>query len=146
MNARTALALTLASASLMLGGCETLGLGDSASAATAGDLGLSLNNGEKWQLDDISRNAMATLNELVDGAKLDSLESAAALGDKLKATVADMMNTTTLAGAAREQLDTFVGKFTPTLDSLAGAANLEAAQGALAQIKTMLASFNSVFQ
>ncbi|PHQ81952.1 MAG: hypothetical protein COB69_03200 [Phycisphaera sp.] len=111
-----------------------------------GDLGLSLNDGKKWLMDDHTRTSIASLKGIVDGASIDSLESATALGGELKGAMTELIQGCTMEGPSHNMLHGFLGKFMPKLDSLTEAVNLEAAQGTFTEIKSMLAGYSNIFE
>ncbi len=111
------------------------------------ELQLTLNGGEKWQVDEHTRASAARLAALVgDAQTLGSAEDARALGESLDAELDLLVQKCTMTGPAHDQLHVFLTAFIPQVTTLKGAAEIEDAQPIREEIGSLLEAYTAHFE
>lgn len=92
--------------------------------------GMTLNNGEKWQLDEHTR---FMLNSMKNGVSLEDIRTAPTtnlkmLGIHLQAQTNDLIQGCTMVGADHDQLHTFLTGYMPAVDELTETGSIESAK------------------
>ncbi|MCC7510494.1 MAG: hypothetical protein IT464_14120 [Planctomycetes bacterium] len=143
MYVRTGLIALLLSLGVMLAGCP--GNHDHG-PANAAQGGLRLDDGRKWQADDHTRASAARMRDAISSADASTVEAARALGSRLQKELDELIRGCTMTGAAHDQLHVFLGRLMPAVDSLAKAADVAAAEKALASVRELLETYDRHFE
>jgi hypothetical protein len=94
------------------------------------DAGLTLNDGEKWQLDDHTRTALAAMVASGQESQLTELDQAARqnVAVELQQGIAELVQGCTMSGPDHEALHAFLGGYIPAVAALAEWGRVEDAQ------------------
>ena len=108
---------------------------------------LTLNGGEKWQVDEHTRESATKIAELVEGVQtLHSTSDAQALGKALDEELDTLVRRCTMTGPAHDQLHVFLVALFPKVETLKAESDLETLQLAKAEIGELLEAFASHFE
>jgi hypothetical protein len=107
---------------------------------------LTLNDGQKWVMDDHTRKMIAEIRSTVDGAAVADLEGAHSLGDTLQAKVNRLVQGCTMEGAAHDQLHVFLSQFIPAAGAMVSASSAQSGQESLERIRDLLAEYDRTFR
>lgn len=107
---------------------------------------LSLNNGEKWLMDDHTRNKMAEMEEAFHSADHTKRESLNALGVSLSQDVEELIAGCTMQGSAHDQLHIFLSEYIPAVQAMSTADNLATARESAINIKGQLDNYRQHFK
>lgn len=136
---------------LCLAGCghtpEDHGQHESGHAGHAFGLQLTLNEGEKWPVDEHTRVSAARLTELVgDSEPLLSVEDARTLAEELDEELDSLVKGCTMTGRAHEQLHVFLVALFPKVEELKTRTDVEDLRIARAEIGALLAAYEEHFE
>lgn len=121
------------------------GHGHAQHASTAGS-GLSLNQGERWEMDAHTRDMLLQMEETFFAADHSSQAGLNAVGVKLKGQLDKLIAGCTMHGAAHDQLHLFLTDYIPTIDRLADASDYEKARAAAIELKGQLETYKHYFR
>ncbi len=136
---------------LYLAGCghhpEDHGQHESGHAEHASGLQLTLDEGEKWPVDEHTRVSAARLTELVgDSEPLLSVEDARTLAEELDEELDSLVKGCTMTGRAHEQLHVFLVALFPKVEELKTRTDVEDLRIARAEIGALLAAYEEHFE
>ena len=109
-------------------------------------LKLSLNDGQKWQMDEHTRNSINTLHSIFELSEPVAVEDFNAIGKETDAEVNNLIAGCTMEGGAHEQLHLFLGAFIPKVKGLKVAENTEKAEKLYLEIDQMLLYYDKYFE
>ncbi|AFI83962.1 hypothetical protein Q7A_1124 [Methylophaga nitratireducenticrescens] len=107
---------------------------------------LSLNNGDRWEMDDHTRKMASKMEETFLGADHSTLASLNAVGAQLEAQLDVLIEGCTMEGKAHEQLHIFLTDYIPTVHNLAKAEDHETAKNSAIKIKGELEAYKKHFK
>ncbi len=111
------------------------------------ELQLTLNEGEKWQVDEHTRGSAARITQLVsDSAPIASVEDARALAARLDGELNTLVQGCTMTGPAHDQLHVFLVALFPKVEELKAKTDVEDLRGAGEEIGLLLAAYESHFE
>ncbi len=109
--------------------------------------GLTLNGGEKWQVDEHTRESATKIAELVDGAQtLHTASDARALGKALDEELDTLVRRCTMTGPAHNQLHVFLVALFPKVETLKAENDIETLQLARVEIGELLEAYAMHFE
>jgi len=108
--------------------------------------GLSLDNGERWEMDDHTRKMSAKMKETFFSADHSSQASLNALGTQLEAQLGELINGCTMNGEAHDQLHIFLTDYVQTVQNLAKAGDYDTARNSAIKIKVELEAYKKYFK
>lgn len=120
------------------------GHSEHAGEATAG--GLSLNNGDRWEMDDHTRKMSSKMEKTFFGADHSNQASLNALGGQLETQLGELVNGCTMSGEAHNQLHIFLSDYIPTVKNLANAKDYETARNSAIKLKGNLETYKKHFK
>ena len=106
--------------------------------------GMTLNNGEKWQLDEHTRSSLISMNDSVTFENINTAATAnlKTLGTNLQAQLNDLIQGCTMVGGDHDQLHTFLTGYIPAVDNLTETGSIESAK----KIEYYLNNYKHYFQ
>lgn len=120
--------------------------GHHAHASVAADSGLSLNQGERWEMDQHTRAMLLKMEEAFFAADHTSQAGLNAAGAELKGQLGELISGCTMQGQAHDQLHLFLTDYMPTIDRLAEAADYESARAAAIELKGHFDTYRRYFR
>jgi len=106
-----------------------------------------LNDGNKWQMDEHTRNAIKNLDSLLLSHKsINSTEEYQQLGEKLDEELILLIRGCTMEGPDHDQLHVFLGYFYPKVQSLKKAIKIESSKNILKEMKVLLIEYHKYFE
>tara|TARA_R110001592_G_scaffold363202_2_gene681317 strand:+ start:6086 stop:6553 length:468 start_codon:yes stop_codon:yes gene_type:complete len=112
----------------------------------AGINGLSLNNGERWEMDNHTRKISTLMEKTFFNGDHTSQSGLNALGVELDAQMNKLIAGCTMKGEAHNQLHAFLNKHIPTIKTLATAPNLETARASAIELKGQIKIYKEYFK
>ncbi len=110
-------------------------------------LQLTLNDGEKWPVDQPTRESATRLASLVAGTEtIQSVEDARALGDALDAELDILVRGCKMTGPAHDQLHVFLVALFPQVEALQKETGVEDLQMARTEVGELLAAYETHFE
>jgi hypothetical protein len=113
---------------------------------TGAQLELSLNEGEKWPMDEHTRNSINTINAIFDREEPSTVEDYNAVGEETDAEMNNLIAGCTMEGAAHDQLHLFLGTFIPKVKALGAEKNIEEAGALYREIDQLLSYYDQYFE
>ena len=108
--------------------------------------GLSLNNGERWEMDNHTRIISLKMEKTFFDADHSTQTSLNAVGAKLEAQLDELIAGCTMDGEAHNQLHTFLAGYIPTINDLAKAKDLDTARNSAIKLKGHLETYKKYFK
>lgn len=118
------------------------GHSEHAAAATA----LSLDNGDKWLMDEHTRNKMTEMEGAFYSADHGNQASLNTLGMRMSQDVEELVAGCTMQGKAHEQLHVFLTDYIPTVQAMSSADTLESARANAIKLKGQLDNYKKHFK
>lgn len=109
-------------------------------------LELSLNEGQKWQMDDHTRNSINAIYTLFDQGEPSTIEDFNAIGTEAETEINNLVAGCTMEGAAHDQLHLFLGVFIPKVKALSAEKNIDEAGVLYGEIDQLLSQYDQYFQ
>jgi len=122
------------------------GHGHQQHASAAAESGLSLNQGERWEMDAHTRAMLVKMEEAFFAADHSTQAGLNAAGAELKGQLGELISGCTMQGSAHDQLHLFLTDYMPTIDRLAEAADYESARAAAIELKGQLETYKHYFR
>ncbi len=111
------------------------------------ELQLTLNDGEKWQVDEHTRASAARLAETAGGAEpISSVEDARALGEALDTELDLLVQKCTMTGPAHDQLHVFLVALFPKVAALEEKTEVADLQRTREEIGSLLEAYGAHFE
>ncbi len=111
------------------------------------ELGLTLDDGEKWQVDEHTRASAARLAALAGGAEpFRSAQDAHALAESLDRELDLLVQKCTMTGPAHDQLHVFLVAFIPRVAELKEKTEIEDLRRIRAEIGSLLEAYAAHFE
>lgn len=107
---------------------------------------LSLDNGEKWVMDEHTRNKMAEMEGDFYSTDHSQQASLTALGKSMSQDVEELIAGCTMQGKAHEQLHVFLSDYIPAVQAMSSAENLDEARDLAINIKGQLDNYKKHFK
>ncbi len=120
--------------------------GHSNHGSTVAASGLSLNNGDQWEMDDHTRKMSSKMEETFFGADHSNQASLNALGTQLETQIGELIKGCTMSGEAHDQLHIFLTDYIPTIQNLAKAEDYETARNSAIKLKGNLETYKKHFK
>lgn len=117
-----------------------------AAPAAPGALALVLDEGEKWQMDAHTRQAMGQLRAALSSTELATAADAQALAATLQGHLDALVQGCTMTGAAHDQLHVFLVAFMPAVKALGNAPDPATARQQQDQLVAMVAQYDQHFE
>jgi hypothetical protein len=114
--------------------------------APAGELVLTLDGTAKWVMDDHTRKVMAKTRETIEGADTRSVESLHKLAATLQKQLDKLIQGCTMDGPSHDELHVFLMAWIPKVDRLKTVEDVVAGQATVAEMKTMLTTYDQFFE
>lgn len=108
--------------------------------------GLSLNNGERWEMDDHTRTMSQMMQKTFLAADHSTLEGLNAAGTTLEEQMQELITGCTMTGNAHEQLHVFLSEHIPTINALAKADEYPIARENAIRLKGQLETYQKHFK
>ena len=108
--------------------------------------GLSLNSGDRWEMDDHTRKMSSKMQETFFGADHSNQASLNAMGVQLEAQLNDLINGCTMDGEAHAQLHVFLSDYIPNVKNLAMAEDYDTARSSAIKLKGNLETYKKHFK
>lgn len=143
LTALLALSATLATQGYT---AEEHGHGHDSHASAATSTGLSLNNGDRWEMDDHTRNLSRKMQETFFTADHSTLAGLNAAGASLEQQLQELISGCTMTGKAHEQLHLFLNDHIPTIDALSKADDYATARESAIRLKGQLETYRKHFK
>lgn len=118
---------------------------DSHAAKTSLD-GLSLNNGQPWEMDEHTRTMSKKIRSTFFSSDHGSLEGLTSMGAELEHQMQELVKGCTMTGQAHDQLHVFLNSHVPTINALAKADNYKAARENAILLKGQLEAYQKHFK
>lgn len=115
-------------------------------ASVAASADLSLNSGERWEMDDHTRAMSQKMQETFFTADHSSLEGLNAAGSTLENQMQELIAGCTMTGKAHEQLHLFLNEHIPTIDALSKADDYASARENAIRLKGQLETYQKHFK
>ena len=112
----------------------------------AAESGLSLNQGERWEMDQHTRAMLLKMEEAFFVADHSTQAGLNAAGAELKGQLGELISGCTMQGAAHDQLHLFLTDYMPAIDRLAEAADYESARAAAIELKGHFETYKHYFR
>lgn len=109
-------------------------------------LKLSLNDGQKWQMDEHTRNSIHTIHTIFEQGEPVAVEDFNAIGKQTDAEINNLIAGCTMEGASHEQLHLFLGAIIPKVKGLKVAKNAAEAENLYLEIDQMLLYYDEHFE
>lgn len=136
-------------AALLLAGCdghdhahEEPGHAHEAGQATA----LQLNDGQRWAMDDHTRESMHQLDAILSEEAPATPEGYRRMGERLHETTRELIAGCTMQGPAHDQLHIYLGELLPRIATLRETDDAAAGESILAELRTGQDRFHHYFQ
>lgn len=141
----------LLAATLVVAGCDhaaqtIAGHSHAQHEQTGATTTLALDNGEKWLMDEHTRNKMAEMEAAFYSADHSQRESLNALGVSLSKDVEELVAGCTMEGKAHDQLHVFLTDYIPAVQSMSTADTLDEARDLAINIKGQLDNYKQHFK
>jgi len=107
---------------------------------------MTLNDGQKWPLDDHTRAMFQKMNQASAGADASSVTGMNALGVEIRKQVDALIVGCRMEGPAHEQLHAFLMEFIPAAEALAKESDPKQAAQALEQVQHLLQEEQRYFE
>lgn len=120
--------------------------GDAGHGAITTPSGLSLNHGERWEMDDHTRALSRQMQETFFSADHSTLEGLNAAGRELEQQMQKLIAGCTMTGKAHEQLHVFLNEHIPAINALAKAEDYPAARENAIRLKGQLETYQRHFK
>ncbi|MCW8905923.1 MAG: hypothetical protein OQL28_01635 [Sedimenticola sp.] len=120
--------------------------GHDSHAAETGLSGLSLNNGQAWEMDEHTRTMSKKMRDTFFAGDHGSLEGLTSMGTELERQMQDLVKGCTMTGQAHDQLHVFLNSHVPTINALAQADNYKAARENAIRLKGQLETYRKHFK
>ncbi|MCW8882305.1 MAG: hypothetical protein OQL17_12210 [Sedimenticola sp.] len=108
--------------------------------------GLSLNNGERWEMDAHTRTMTKQIQKAFFSADHTTLEGLKAVGKTLEQQMQELIAGCTMSGKAHEQLHVFLSQHIPTIEALATSDNYTTARDNAIRLKGQLDTYQKHFK
>jgi len=118
--------------------------GEAHGEATSG-IGLTLDGGDKWQMDEHTRGVMTDTRRTLAKSNVSSATEAAALNVTLQGQLDSLIQGCTMDGPAHDQLHVFLIAWMPAVAGLKEASD-EDAQVRVAGVRDMVAEYDRYFE
>jgi hypothetical protein len=106
-----------------------------------------LNDGNKWQMDEHTRNAIKNLDSLLKSQQpVKSIEESKLLGKKLDEELILLIRGCTMEGPAHDQLHVFLGYFYPMVQDLKKETEVESSKKILAKMENLFVEYHKYFE
>lgn len=125
---------------------EAHGHGSSEHGSEAAAGGLKLNNGDRWEMDDHTRNMSSKMDETFTAADHSNQASLNALGVQMESQLDELVKGCTMEGEAHAQLHVFLSQYMPDVQNLSKAEDYETARNLAIKIKGDLAKYKKHFK
>jgi len=111
------------------------------------NVNLELNNGQKWKVDDHTRQSTEKLLHLLDEtAPIGSRSDAEALAEALDEELANLVRGCTMTGPAHDQLHVFLAALFPKAAELRSQRTVKELQTVRDEISSLFAAYNEHFE
>ncbi len=107
---------------------------------------LTLNNGDRWEMDDHTRDLSSKMQKTFSGADHSTQASLNALGVKLGAQLDDLIKGCTMDGEAHAQLHVFLTDYIPAVKNLTTAKDYDTARSSAIKLKGDLDTYKKHFK
>ena len=107
---------------------------------------LSLNDGEKWEMDDHTRMMSAKMQETFFSADHSTQGNLNALGLQLEEQLDTLIKGCTMTGASHDQLHLFLSGYMPAVQGMARAEDYDSARSLAIKIKGELQAYKQHFK
>jgi hypothetical protein len=108
--------------------------------------GLSLNHGQRWNMDEHTRTMLIKMEGAFFASDHSSQAGLNAAGAELKAQMDQLIEGCTMGGAAHDQLHLFLSEYIPTVDRLAQAGDYAAARKEALALKGHFETYKQYFR
>ncbi|MDT8377155.1 MAG: hypothetical protein RQ867_10535 [Mariprofundaceae bacterium] len=108
--------------------------------------GLSLNHGERWEMDEHTRTMLIKMEETFLASDHSSQAGLNAAGSELKAQMYQLIAGCTMYGEAHGQLHVFLSGYRPAVDRLAQAGDYAVARQAAIELKGHFETYKQYFR
>lgn len=120
--------------------------GHASHGSVATPSGLGLNNGERWEMDDHTRNLSQQMYQTFYSADHSTLEGLNAAGRALEQQMQKLVAGCTMTGKAHEQLHVFLNEHVPTINALTNADDYASARENAIRLKGQLETYQKHFK
>ncbi len=108
--------------------------------------GLSLNNGDRWEMDDHTRRMSSKMKVTFFDADHSDQASLNALGVQLETQMNELIKGCTMSGEAHDQLHLFLADHVPTIQNLAKADDYDTARKLAIKLKGNYETYTKHFK
>ncbi|WP_029134895.1 hypothetical protein [Sedimenticola selenatireducens] len=120
--------------------------GHDSHGSVATQTGLSLNNGERWEMDDHTRTMSQMMQQTFFAADHSTLGGLNAAGTALEQQMEKLITGCTMTGKAHEQLHVFLNEHVPTINALAKADDYASARENAIRLKGQMETYQKHFK
>lgn len=120
--------------------------GHDSHVSAAAPANLSLNNGERWEMDDHTRAMSQKMQKTFFSADHSTLEGLNTAGTALEQQLQELIAGCTMTGKAHDQLHVFLNEHVPTINALAKADEYASARENAIRLKGQLETYQKHFK
>jgi len=114
--------------------------------SAAAPANLSLNNGERWEMDDHTRTMSQMMQKTFFSADHSTLEGLNTAGTTLEQQLQELITGCTMTGKAHDQLHVFLNEHVPTINALTKAEDYASARENAIRLKGQLEAYQKHFK
>ena len=107
---------------------------------------LTLNEGQKWQMDEHTRKMSKQMKSTFFSADHSDLKSLKSLGSNLQSQLDSLISGCTMTGKAHDQLHVFLSEHIPTISALTNAENYDTAKKNAIELKGQFEMYERYFK
>lgn len=120
--------------------------GNSNLSSETSTYGLSLNNGDRWNMDEHTRTMSQKMKNTFFDADHSAQASLNAVGMELQAQMKELIAGCTMQGKAHDQLHIFLNDHIPTISALSEADDYNSARTSAIQLKGQFEAYQTYFK